>query len=205
MPDSILVREQDIVKSVPVDCQAWIAAPSWDKIAYPATPFPVLRDLFLVPPSLILIVENVGIMTPQLGEVADSAWIIQGRNGPTVNGGNLALAKTVGWLRTELLIEGALQAVQVQTPLSWLRASAWPDYARAFTENTRLNFRCTNHFECHTNDVAPPFAPTDYSGDILVIARLTGRLVQVRGEYPASTDFSTPQARESSYATTPGM
>jgi len=204
MSDAILVREQDIVKSVPVDCQTWISAPSWDKVAYPTLPNPVIQDLFLVPAGIILLVENVGIMTPQLGEVADSAWIIQGRNGDTVNGGNLALAKTVGWLRTELLIEGALQAVQVQTPLSWLRASAWPDYARGFSENTRLSFRCTNYFECHTNGPEPSYVPLDYSGDILVIARLTGRMVQVRGEYPTSTEFRAAEAREPSYATVPG-
>lgn len=201
MPDAIIVREQDIVKSQPVDCQAWISSPSWDRVANPVAPAPVLQDIFLVPPGLILLVENLGIMTPQLGEVADSVWIVQGRNGVTLNGGNLGLAKTVGWLRTELLIEGALSAVQVQTPLSWLRGSAWPDYARAFQENTRIVFRCTNWFECHANDITG--LPLDHSGDIIVIARLTGRLVQVRGDYPpSSTEFSP--ATEPAYSTQPG-
>jgi len=183
------LTDQQLQTAVPVDAQCWVCANAAPFVPQPAhgIPVPVIQDLIQVPEKKSIIVENLAILVQQLGEVADVIWMLQGRTANTVNG----VAFYNGYLRAELLETNALNAMVVETPLSWIRGSSWPDYRRLLQQNTRLTIKLWNWFEMH--DVY------DYSGDIIVEARLTGQMinanlaVQPSASYPGNQAVGVPQ------------
>jgi hypothetical protein len=184
------LTDQQLQTAVPVDAQCWVCAYTAPFVPFPpghAPAVPVFQDLIQVPEKKSIIVENLAILVQQLGEVADVIWMLQGRTANTVNGA----AFFDGYLRAELLETNALNAMVVETPLSWVRGSSWPDYRRLLQQNTRLTIKLWNWFEMHDT--------YDYSGDIIVEARLTGQMinanlaVQPSASYPGNQAVGLPQ------------
>lgn len=168
MPSTVYsLTDEQLQTAVPVDAQCWVCALARDVGLHgsDAAPVPVLQDLIQVPEKKSIIVESLAILVQQLGEVADVIWMLQGRTDDTVNGGPFF----IGRLRAELLETGSLNAMVVETPLSWVRGSSWQDYRRLLQQNTRLSIKLWNWFEMHE--------AYDYSGDIIVEVRLTGQMI----------------------------
>jgi hypothetical protein len=178
------LTDQQLQTAVPVDAQCWVCAYAAPFVAQPnhGIPVPVIQDLIQVPEKKSIIVENLAILIQQLGEVADVIWMLQGRTANTVNGTWFYN----GFLRAELLETNALNAMVVETPLSWIRGSSWPDYRRLLQQNTKLTIKLWNWFEMH--DVY------DYSGDIIVEARLTGQMINANLAVQPSSFYAGGQA-----------
>jgi hypothetical protein len=178
------LTDQQLQTAVPVDAQCWVCAYAVPFIPFPlhGISVPVYQDLIQVPEKKSIIVENLAILVQQLGEVADVIWMLQGRTANTVNGAGF----TYGYLRAELLETNALNTMVVETPLSWVRGSSWPDYRRLLQQNTKLTIKLWNWFEMHDT--------YDYSGDIVVEVRLTGQMINANLAVQPSASYAGNQA-----------
>lgn len=176
------LTDMQLQSAVPVDAQCWINVPSNSLTAFVVPPAPVTQDLIQVPEKKSIIVESLAILVQQLGEVADVIWMLQGRTANTVNGAGF----TFGYLRAELLETGAMNAMVVETPLSWVRGSSWQDYKRLLQQNTRLSIKLWNWFEMHD--------AYDYSGDIIIEVRLTGQMINANLAVQPSSTYAGNQA-----------
>jgi len=175
-------REKVIAGADPVDVQIWLELPSWDRIPFPLPggPAPVIQPLFRVPPGMTLEAHEFCLGDIRAGEIADVIWRVQGRTANTVNLGpplgphyNLGVGYTLGNIRTELLTTRGLQSPHVESILSWNRGTPWGEFPRTFPENAILSVKAWNYFEDH-HVIYPQVH--DYSGDIVLVARLTGLL-----------------------------
>lgn len=184
--------EAAISASDPVDVQIWLMAPSWDKAALPNGPAPVVQQLFRVNPGMTLEAHEFALLDIRGGEVADVIFRVQGRTDDTATGGNLGPpsgphilgGRTIANIRTELTTTQGIQSPHVESVLSWNRGTPWGEFPRLFPENAVLSVKAWNWNEDH-HLLVP--AVHDYSGDVVLIARLTGILYSALLDVPIST------------------